>query len=555
MENVTNINSLVQNNTTINPALSSDNTVINQVLKGIGELEVGTVLNNEYRIVTKLETHTGEADIYICEKNSMQFVAKVYRRQMAVKDEIIKKLQDIESKFVAKVYSTGDINGFPYEIIPYYKNGNLDGKRYSYIELKKHIIPSINEGLKILHDNNIIHKDLKPSNIMIQDNNIDVAIIDFGISSVRDSNNTVLVTETGMTPEYSAPETFKKLYLAESDYYSFGITVYQLFCGRTPYEGLSAEEIEKYVSVQKLPFPDDMPDDLKNFIRGLTYSDITNRKNKKNPNRRWIYDEVKKWCDGVEQEIPGEGIGVSKESIPSYKFKGEAYTDIKKLAHALALNWNDGEKEVFRGILSGFFKAHDPEIAGMIMDTEEEVEYGADKDIAFFKLIYKLDNTLTSIIWRGYEFESLVDIGTEVLLSLRMDKLPHLLEDMLAKKVLSSYIEAVDADNINIKNAIEILENSYAKYPDDSDKRLLFYSVGYILSGERCFYYNNTYFKSINELADYMKKLMQSSYDEFSDFCNVLLDSKGKLDAQFEAWLRVMGKTNEISEWRKRFIK
>ena len=84
--------------------------------------------------------------------------------------------------------------------------------------------------------NDIIHKDLKPSNIMLLDDNRSVAIIDFGISSVVEQGNTVLVTKTGMTPEYSAPETFRKSLFEESDYYSFGITLYELYCGYNPYK-------------------------------------------------------------------------------------------------------------------------------------------------------------------------------------------------------------------------------------------------------------------------------------------------------------------------------
>ena len=79
----------------------------------------------------------------------------------------------------------------------------------------------------MLHDNGILHKRFETiQNIMVGDNLKDVAIIDFGISSAREDNNTIIVTKTGMTPEYSAPETFEICFLEESDYYSLGITLY-----------------------------------------------------------------------------------------------------------------------------------------------------------------------------------------------------------------------------------------------------------------------------------------------------------------------------------------
>ena len=129
----------------------------------------------------------------------------------------------------AKLYETGTWNGAPFEIIPFYKYGSLEGKTFSLAQLKESVIPALNEGLHALHQKGIIHKDLKPSNIMLCDDQKSVAIIDFGISSIREDGNTIVKTKTGMTPEYSAPETFKNLYLEESDYYSLGITIYELY--------------------------------------------------------------------------------------------------------------------------------------------------------------------------------------------------------------------------------------------------------------------------------------------------------------------------------------
>ena len=270
-------------------------TVINPIVAGTSELSAGQVLCGKYSVVKKMDIVTGEADLYLVECNNVQYVAKIYRRKVAIKPEISQKLMNIKSKYVAAIYETGEVNGFPMEIIPYYRYGSLQGRKYTYEQLKRDVIPSLNEGLKVLHENGILHKDLKPSNIMVGDNLKDVAIIDFGISSAREDNNTIIVTKTGMTPEYSAPETFRNLFLEESDYYSLGITLYELFCGYTPYNNMEQEAIEQYISVQRIPFPDEMPEDLQNLIAACTYYDITNRKNKSNPNRRWTYEEVKKW--------------------------------------------------------------------------------------------------------------------------------------------------------------------------------------------------------------------------------------------------------------------
>ena len=289
MSNVTQINREMESNRTVlNRELSaSSSTVINTEIISESNLPVGTLLLEKYRVIEKMSRTTGEATIYICEHENKKFAAKVYSRENAIKSDVVYALKNIRSQYVARLVDFGEYNGKPVEIMPYFKNGSIQGKKFNFNELKNCIIPCINEGLHVLHRAGIIHKDLKPANIMYNDDGKTVAIIDFGISSFETNGNTVIVTKTGMTPEYSAPEAYRGLFLEESDYYSFGITLSELFCGKYPYRGLSAEEIAKYTSIQRIPLSSDMPQELKDLITALTYYDITNRNEKKNPNRRW----------------------------------------------------------------------------------------------------------------------------------------------------------------------------------------------------------------------------------------------------------------------------
>ena len=121
-----------------------------------------------------------------------------------------------------------------------------------------------------------------------------------------------------------------------------------------------------------------MPTELCNLIAGLTYNDITYRKNKSNPNRRWTYEEVVNWCNGKYQQIPGEVVASAANQIPTYTFMRQKYTNMIALVDALATNWNEGKKQLFRGILSGFFKSVDPEIAGFCMDAEDAQANGGN---------------------------------------------------------------------------------------------------------------------------------------------------------------------------------
>ena len=555
MSNQTEINPNV-NATVINSELGQT-TAINPNLTGGASKKIaaGTILGGKYQIVEPLSVATGEADLYVCKYDEKEYVAKVYRRQRAVKPEVISVLKSINSPYVASLFDTGEYNGLPFEVLPYYKNGSLQGRKFSLDELKKTIIPCINEALHVLHQNDIIHKDLKPSNIMLLEDNKSVAIIDFGISSVVEQGNTVLVTKTGMTPEYSAPETFRNLFLEESDYYSFGITLYELYCGYTPYKNMNAEEIAQFTAVQRIPFPKDMPKELQDLISAVTYFDITNRRKKDNPNRRWTYTEVQNWCKGKKQVIPGEGVGMAADkAIPTYAFLGQEYKDIPSLITALASNWNDGKKQLYRGLMSAFFKNFNPEIAGYCMDAEEEASRTAGKDdIIFWNLLYKIYPELNGFYWMGQIYESLPALGRDMLEKLwKNDKSNHTYWDsVLGNKLLTNYLATVKSKNAGLSAAASALETAHSlRNRSKRDTLMNYYTMAYLLSGQKLFNIGNKQLKNVSELTAYMKTLLDSSYEEFEDFCHTLIDYDDTLDVQLEAWLVALGKRTELDAWR-----
>lgn len=555
----------MSNKTEINPSINA--TVINSdvgqvtainpnIVTATANLSAGIVLAGKYEIIEPLSASTGEADLYVCKYNGAEYIAKVYRRQRAVKPEVITVLKSIDSPYVAKLFDTGIYNDRPFEVLPYYKNGSLQGKKFTFDELKKTIIPCINEALRVLHQNDIIHKDLKPSNIMLLDDNKSVAIIDFGISSVVEEGNTVLVTKTGMTPEYSAPETFRNLFLEESDYYSFGITLYELYCGYTPYKNMNAEEIAQFTAVQRIPFPKDMPQELQDLISAVTYFDITNRNKKNNPNRRWTYTEVDNWCKGKKQVIPGEGTGFGAEkAIPPYTFLGQAYKDIPSLITALASNWNDGKKQLYRGLLSAFFKNFNPEIAGFCMDAEEEATRTAGKDdIIFWDLLYKIYPELNGFYWMGQTYESLPALGRDMLERLwKNDKSNYSYWDgILGNKLLTNYLSKVQSKNDNLSAAVSALETAHnVGNRSKRDTMMNYFTMAYLLSGQRLFAIGDKKLKNVSELTAHMKGLLDSSYEEFEDFCHSMIDYDDTLDVQLEAWLIALGKRKELDAWRQ----
>ena len=559
----------MDNSTVINPDVqASFSTVINSEIveeynrqnnietddyAGVVE---GTILCEKYKVISQLEVSSDEADLFICSDGSSQYVAKVYKRKFAIKQEVIDALLTIRSPYVAKLYETGNINGYPVEILPYYEKGSLQGRTFSADEIVRVIIPNINEGLHAIHEAGIIHKDLKPSNIMLNSDGETVSIIDFGISSIVADGNTVLVTKTGMTPEYSAPETFKNLFLKESDYYSFGITLFELFCGYTPYANMQPEEIEQYVSVQRIPYPEEMPVLLQDFISALTYYDISNRSNKNNPNRRWTYDEVKMWLDGEPLVIPGEGIGnAGKGTMPVFKFLGEDYSDPVQLVAAMARNWEEGKKRLFRGELTAYFRPWNQDLARKCQAAEEEAgrENGKD-DIIYWKLLYQINPKLKGFYWMGQTFESLPAFGRDVLDRLwdKDNSQFPFYNSILSERLLSQYVQIVQPKNEKQKKAADAIEDSFELEKNNgTDMMRTYYLMAYTLSGQKLLLLDGEQIRTVGELANYMKSVLAESFDKFESLCHRLVDYDGNLDFQLETWLMAIGKQKEIEKWRE----
>lgn len=549
-----NLNSENNNSTVINKKLQNGGNVtsINSNVQAGEKITKGTLLCNKYQVIKRLSANTGEADLYVCTYEGMNYVAKVYRRPMAIKQGITEKLKKINSPFVARLYECGKHNNRTVEILPYYRYGSLQGRKFEYTQLRSTVIPCLNEGLKLLHDNGIIHKDLKPSNIMITENRKGVAIIDFGISSMVDEGNTIVVTQTGMTPEYSAPETYKNLFLNESDYYSFGITLYELYCGKTPYSNMSQEEIEQYAFVQHIPFPKDMPQELQDLITGLTYHDISNRKKKDNPNRRWGYDEVKKWLSGIQMTIPGTGVGMEK--VKPYEFLGKTYTERSALVRALVENWEAGKKQLFRGNLSNYFRLYDKEAEMICREAESEAtRINGKDDLIFCKTMYTLNKKSRDFVWKDKIYAGLPALGRDLLEHLwnKDNEMNTYMDSVLKEGMLSYYVTLFDPKNEKSLSAVKSLESNYRAYKNSRDREMSLYMTAYMLSGQKLMRINEVDFRTIGEMTSYMKRLVDKSFEEFTEFCHGLIDYEGRLNPQFESWLIALGKREDIAKWQE----
>ena len=401
----------------------------NTVLNKSGSLPdiTGKTLG-EFHAERRMDIPSGEADIYLCSGTGShageRFVLKYYRRENAVKQEVLEKLGAIKSPCVAQVAGYGEYEGHQYAVRPYYEMPALSevlasGTTITEEELKVLVIPSVIEGLKAVHDAGILHKDLKPANLIPDDTGEHIILIDFGISSDA-GKNTFVVTETGMTPFYAAPEAMQGLFHKETDYYALGITVFELFTGFTPFQnpGLSPEEAARLASVSKIEFPENFPEDLKKLVLGLTYKDISHRNEKDNPNRRWGYDEVKRWLRGEEVPVPGEASAsgnapfATVPSFQAYRFCGKTYTSETELLRTMLRHPEDALKDLGRGFLSHHYYAFSEKKGELCNAAETKLGNNVSGNLRqLFSLIYRLSPDIRDIPYNGGILESIQDLG------------------------------------------------------------------------------------------------------------------------------------------------
>jgi len=124
------------------------------------------------------------------------------------------------------------------------------------------------QALFYLHSNRIIHRDMKPQNILISANGI-VKLCDFGFARAM-SNNTVVLTSLKGTPLYMAPEIVQELPYNETvDLWSLGVILYELFHGKPPFYTNNLYSLIQLIVKDPVKFPENMSPDFKSFLKGL----------------------------------------------------------------------------------------------------------------------------------------------------------------------------------------------------------------------------------------------------------------------------------------------
>jgi len=251
------------------------------------------ILAARYRILKRLG-EGGMADVFLSQDELLnrEVAIKVLRGNLSLEPVSVLRFQReansasaLSHPNIVEIYDVGEENGHHYIVMEY-----IRGRTLKQLIQQRGAL-EINEALAIMdqlisavaeaHKNNIIHRDIKPQNVLIKDDGT-VKITDFGIATVSDSlqltqTDTVLGSVHYLAPELARGETAT----FQSDIYSLGICFYELLTGEVPYRGETPVQVAMKHLKDEMPsvleFNPSLPMSIENIILKSTAKNRNNR--------------------------------------------------------------------------------------------------------------------------------------------------------------------------------------------------------------------------------------------------------------------------------------
>ena len=309
----------------------------------------GSKISDRYQIIKTLG-EGGMANVYLAHDIILDrnVAVKVLRGDLATDEKFVRRFQrealsasSLSHPNIVEMYDVGEDDGQYYIVMEY-----VDGKTLKQI-LKQRgklsitevvdIMLQLTDGMAHAHDAYIIHRDIKPQNIMILSNGM-IKITDFGVATAMNSTQLTQTNSVMGTVHYLPPEQAQgKGSTIRSDIYSMGIMMYELLTGLVPYKGENAVEIalkhlkEPLPSVRKINA--NIPQSIENVIIRATA---------KNPKNRYVdaremHEDLKTALDESRKDEPRY----------VYKYPENDLDETKKLDKELrALEEKAKEKDV-----------------------------------------------------------------------------------------------------------------------------------------------------------------------------------------------------------------
>lgn len=301
----------------------------------------GQMINERYQII-RLIGEGGMANVYLAHDIILDrmVAVKILRGDLADDEKFVRRFQreaiaasSLTHPNIVGMYDVGEDNGDYFIVMEYINGKTLKSliKKRGALTLPEvmDIMIQLLDGVKCAHDSYIIHRDIKPQNVLILDDGT-VKITDFGIATALNNNELTQTNSVMGSVHYLPPEQANgKNSTVKSDIYSIGILMYELLTGKLPFKGDNAVEIAIKQMREEIPsvclINPEIPQSVENIILKACAKNPKNRydsaaemqddlKTALDPDRRnearYIYkydeqdlDETKEFVQETRQEL------------------------------------------------------------------------------------------------------------------------------------------------------------------------------------------------------------------------------------------------------------
>lgn len=314
----------------------------------------GQKISDRYQIIKSIG-EGGMANVYLAYDTILDrnVAVKVLRGDLANDEKFVRRFQrealsasSLSNPNIVEVYDVGEDNGEYYIVMEYVEGKHLKAllKKRGKLTVPEviDIALQITNGLSVAHDSYIIHRDIKPQNILILENGL-IKITDFGIAVAMNATQLTQTNSVMGSVHYLPPEQASgKGATLQSDIYSIGILMYELLTGKLPFRGDNAVEIA--LKHLKEPMPSirdelpDIPQSVENIILRATAKNPKNRYS----DAREMHEDLKTCLDESR----------TNELKITFKYPENDYDDtklmktVKPVKETKPKEIKEGEKEV-----------------------------------------------------------------------------------------------------------------------------------------------------------------------------------------------------------------
>lgn len=391
---------LIENDRTI---LENDRTIAEARGRAGAEPSAGTTTPQafqsfrRYTVCEQLPSPGAEADIYIVQDAGTRYVLKLYRYGIVPNEDVMRRARELGTLYPDHViriieYGYEDALSRWFEIQEYAVGGSLREylKAKPDSSLLNAIISEITEGLHVIHSHNVLHLDLKLSNILVHGiSPLNLVFGDFGISSFLDPELSQKMTTVKGTPLYWAPESFTGVVGKEADYWALGMMTLELLLGRHPFSGIDTNVIMYTLATKGVVIPEGILDEYELLLKGLLTRD---------PKQRWTYDQVSRWLRGERNILvyySHEAEGRGKYRLP-FVSRNREFFSIEDVVGSFIEDedaWKEGTEHLVRGYLAKWLVKND-RYSDSVRIEQILKRCDPDIDLAMVRMIYTFNPEL-----------------------------------------------------------------------------------------------------------------------------------------------------------------